>query len=240
MFGPLAAGSHNYVIQVTDADGLTASLSGTFVVAAAAAPVIFGVVVAEATPQNGILESNEQGVVTWGVTDSSPITAKSLTVDGDPASATYGPFGPSASGAYFYSGLFGPLEAGGHNYVIQVTDSVGGTASYSGNFTVSTPLLTHALAAPQASPTLPATYPWAGTPPAADRTPVAAVPLGPYSAADGGTANLTTAGGPEFPEIVRLHAISAADGRAAAEPVELLGTAVRELRLVGGFSDYGP
>ena len=56
LFGPLAAGSHNYVIQVTDANGLTASRSGTFVVAAAAPPVIFGVVVAEASAQNGVLD----------------------------------------------------------------------------------------------------------------------------------------------------------------------------------------
>jgi hypothetical protein len=232
-----------------------------------AAPVISGVVVAEATAQNGILESNEQGVVTWAVTGPNPVRTKSLSVDGAPAIATYGPYGPYAGGAYFYSGVFGPLAAGSHAFVIQVTDSVGGAASYDGNFTVSAPVLTQALAASWAFPTLPTNVAgtlrvsanrwveqiestmagmWSvpaprlsiGTPgEAADGTLVAAVSIGHYSADDGWAADLRAAGELEFPEVVRLRALSAANGLAAAERVELLGAVVRELRFVGGFSD---
>jgi len=77
-------------------------------------------------------------VVTWAVTDSSSITAntpKSLTIDGAAATAIYGPYGPYGS-SYYYAGVFGPLAAGSHNYVIQMTDSTGASTTYSGSFTV--------------------------------------------------------------------------------------------------------
>ncbi len=69
---------------------------------------------------------------------------------------------------------------------------------------------------------------------AANPTPVAAVPPGHDSAGDGWIADLSGAGEREFPEIVRLHALSAANGLTAAERVELLGAVAGELRLVGG------
>lgn len=146
VFGPLAAGTHSYTIQVTDNAGLTTSVSGTFVVAAAPAPLISSVVVAEATYQDGILDSTETGVVTWAVTDSSTITTKSLMVDGAAANAVYGPYGPYGD-SYYYAGVFGPLTPGTHNYLIQVTNSAGVSATYSGTFTVASPVVLIASAA---------------------------------------------------------------------------------------------
>ena len=134
VFGPLAAGSHSYTIQVTDSTGMITTIQGTFVVAPAQS-LISGVVVAEAVPTYGVLESNEEGVISWAVTDVNPIVSKSLTVDGSPAAALYGPYGPYGS-SYYYSGTFGPLAAGSHSYVIQVTDSVGASSTYTGSFTV--------------------------------------------------------------------------------------------------------
>ena len=43
---------------------------------------ISGIVVAEATPQNGILESNEQGVLTWAALTTNPIASVALAIDG--------------------------------------------------------------------------------------------------------------------------------------------------------------
>ena len=152
VFGPLAAGNHSYVIQVIDAAGLTASISGSFVVAPTSRPVISSVVVAEAAWQNGILESNEQGVVTWAVTDLNQSTSRSLAIDGAAATAIYGPYGPY-SGSVYYAGVFGPLVAGSHSYTIQVTDSAGGSANMSGNFTVASPVAVAVAAARYALPT---------------------------------------------------------------------------------------
>ena len=135
MFGPLAAGAHNYAIQVTDNANVTTSAAGSFVVTAFSTPVISLVTVAEATPQNGILESNEVGVITWAVTDPNTITSRTLTVDGVAATAVYGPYGPF-SGALYYAGTFGPLAAGSHSFVIKVTDSKGFSSTYNGAFPV--------------------------------------------------------------------------------------------------------
>ena len=95
VFGPLAAGTHNYIIRVLDTKGVGATATGSFVVAPSAnTPVISSIVVAEATPQNGILESNEQGVLTWAYTDANAVTAYSLTIDGAPAAAILWPLRP--------------------------------------------------------------------------------------------------------------------------------------------------
>ncbi len=136
VFGPLAAGPHTYAIHLTDSNGQSASATATFVVAAVSGPVISMVEVAEATPQNGILESNERGVISWALTDSNTITSTSLTVDGAAVSPIFGPYGPF-SGSFYYSGVFGPLAAGSHAYAIQATDSAGQNASATGTFVVS-------------------------------------------------------------------------------------------------------
>jgi hypothetical protein len=133
VFGPLAAGTHSYVIQVTNNTGVVGTNSGTFVVTAAP-PLLSSVVVAEATWQDGILQANEKGVITWALTDGNPISSKSLTIDGA-AIAIRGPFGP-VSGALFYSAGFGPLVAGSHSYTIQMTDNAGQSNSVNGTFTV--------------------------------------------------------------------------------------------------------
>ncbi len=123
VFGPLTAGTHSYVIQVTDNTGLTSTATSTFTVAAAG-PVISSIVVAEAKPQFGVLESNEQGVISWALADSKTITATSLRVDGVAVSPIYGPYGPYGN-SYYYSGVFAPLAAGGHTFTVQATDSSG-------------------------------------------------------------------------------------------------------------------
>ena len=145
---PLSVGVHSYTITVTDSLAHTTTYTSTFQVAPASGPAISLVVVAEATPRNGILESNEQGVVTWAVTGPNPIVSKSLTVDGVPASALGGPLGPYG-GAYYLYGIFGPVEARSHNFTITVTDSLTHTATYTGTFLVVSPLLVSAAVAPQ-------------------------------------------------------------------------------------------
>jgi hypothetical protein len=134
LFGPLAAGTHTYVIQVVNNQGVVGGSSGTFVVTTAP-PLISGVVVAEATRQDGILQANEKGVITWALTDGNPITSEALTVDGTAVSPILGPFGPSGSNL-FYSATFDPLTAGSHSYTIEMTDNTGQSNSVSGTFTV--------------------------------------------------------------------------------------------------------
>ena len=135
-FNPLAVGNHSYTIRVTDSAARTTTATGSFVVASAGpAPTISQIVVAEATPQNGVLSSNEQGVISWAVTRSNPLTSTVLTVDGSPISAMYGPYGPY-SGSYYYSGTFSPLAAGSHTYTIRVTDSAAQTTTATGSFVV--------------------------------------------------------------------------------------------------------
>ena len=91
--------------------------------------------VAEATFQNGILQSNEQGVITW-LAGPGQIASASLTIDGTAISPLFGPipFGPNQSA---FSGVFGPLSVGDHTFAIGVTSSVGTTAAFNGTFTVS-------------------------------------------------------------------------------------------------------
>ena len=133
-FGPLAAGTHSYVIQVSNNTGVVGASSGTFVVAAAPL-VISSVVVAEATWQDGILQANEKGVISWALTDGNPIKSQSLTIDGVAISPIRGPFGP-VDGNLFYSAEFGPLAAGSHSYTIQTTDNTGLSDSATGTFSV--------------------------------------------------------------------------------------------------------
>ncbi|MCE5269039.1 MAG: S53 family peptidase [Planctomycetaceae bacterium] len=135
VFGPLAAGTHSYKIVMTDTNGLSATATGSFVVSAAAAPSVFSVAVGELSPQNGTLEANEQGVLTWALTTSAQITSKSLTLDGKACTAC-GPYGPYSGGVYYSFGIFNGLSAGTHTYSIQMTDANGLTGSATGSFVV--------------------------------------------------------------------------------------------------------
>jgi hypothetical protein len=132
-FGPLSAGTHSYVVRVTDSKGFVANGSGTFVVAPAA-PVVSQIVIAESPRQNGILQSGEKGVISWASTSRNRIASRSLTVDSSTI-ATYGPFVVSSALSYF-SGVFGPLPAGTHKYAIKMTDSTGLSGSATGTFVV--------------------------------------------------------------------------------------------------------
>jgi hypothetical protein len=134
VFKPSAGGTHTYAIQATDKAGGVSTTTGSFFVASSG-PVISQVVVAEARPKDGVLNSNEQGVITWAVTSSYPIVNRSLKVDNVPATANFGPYGPF-SGDYYYSGLFGTASAGTHAFTIRATDSKGATNVYNGIFTV--------------------------------------------------------------------------------------------------------
>ena len=136
LFGPLGGGSHSYTIQSADSTGNAASpCTGSFTVVGPSV-TISGVVVAEATPKNGTLDSTDQLVITWAVNGANTMGTKSLTVDGNPATAIYGPYG-SAGGPYYFAGVFGPLGGGSHIYTINSSDANNNTATpYSGIFTV--------------------------------------------------------------------------------------------------------
>ena len=75
-----------------------------------------------------------KGLITWNVQDSDGVQRTHLTVDGIAVSKIYGPY-VAASGVDF-SGIFGTLAAGSHNYVITATDMLGNSSQYSGTFTV--------------------------------------------------------------------------------------------------------
>ncbi|MCD4727189.1 MAG: hypothetical protein K8R46_05985, partial [Pirellulales bacterium] len=133
VFGPLAAGSHDYTIEVTDTNGIASIHNDTFNVSASVVvgPTISNVVVAEAgTAKNGTLESSDNLVITWSATSDSGIASKSLTVGGQTVSTVYGPYGD------YYAGVFGPLEAGDHDYTIEVTDINGIASTHNGTFNV--------------------------------------------------------------------------------------------------------
>ncbi len=134
---PLAAGTHNFTIQVTDSGGEMGSFSGSFVVVQAAGISISKVVVAEAQPpRDGVLQSNEPLVISWAVTDSHPITGRSLTVDGTAVGFIGGPYPTSQNDVHYWSSHFGPLAAGSHSFTIQMTDNTGDTTSYTDSFVV--------------------------------------------------------------------------------------------------------
>ena len=114
-FGPLAAGTHTATIRATDSTNTTVSQNVTFVVGPAAVPVISDVVVAGATSQNGALQDNQQGVISW-LASPAPITTSSVSIDGTPVTDIFGPF--DIGGQAAFSALFGPLAAGSHTYAI--------------------------------------------------------------------------------------------------------------------------
>ena len=82
-----------------------------------------------------MLESNEQLVLSWAVNGADSVGSRSLTIDGTAVSTLYGPYSASG-GAYYLSGVFGPLAAGSHTYSIQSADSKGNVGTASGTFSV--------------------------------------------------------------------------------------------------------
>ena len=121
--GALAAGSHTYVIHATNAAGVPVStqLTGSFTVAAATtvqAPSITNIVIAEYNGNgDGIIQANEQFIVSWTAIDPDGIFSTSASVDTLPAKAVYGPYGND------YSAVFNPLTAGNHTIAIKATDN---------------------------------------------------------------------------------------------------------------------
>ncbi len=149
VFGPLAAGVHDYTIKVTDANGIASTHSGTFNVIAAAsvAPRIGNVVVAETAnlARDGLLNTEETLVLTWTLTDADGIASKSLAVDGNTVATIYGPYGNA------YAGLLGQLPQGTHVYQIQATDTTGQTSTLTGTFSVAAALTLETSTAPAGS-----------------------------------------------------------------------------------------
>ena len=133
LVGPLSTGTHSYTIVSADSEGQSATVSGTFNVAYAA--TIDGVVVTDANPNGGILDSNDQALITWAFHGAGGVGSSSLTVNGNPVNAIFGPYNQD-NGTYDMAGVFGPLSAGSHSYTIQSADSQGNTATASGTFTV--------------------------------------------------------------------------------------------------------
>jgi hypothetical protein len=126
----LSAGTHTYVIQVSNAASspVSAQITGTFAVQGSnPGPTISGVVVAP---------SASVPVLTWSAADPNGLGAMTLTIDGKAISAIYGPYGSSTSANY--AGAIGTLGAGTHTYVITATDKATPSASSqsSGSFVV--------------------------------------------------------------------------------------------------------
>ena len=92
--GTRAAGTHTYTITSTDATGGQSTSTGSFTVVSPDPPTISSVVVGEAAaPRNGILETNENLVITWAATSSLGVGSQHVSVDGYGNRADQGPFG---------------------------------------------------------------------------------------------------------------------------------------------------
>ena len=82
------------------------------------APVISNVVIVENNGNgDGVIQSNEQIVVTWTATDPNGIFSTGASVDTLAAQAVYGPYGNN------YAAVFNPLAAGNHTITIKATDN---------------------------------------------------------------------------------------------------------------------
>ena len=124
-FGTLPVGLHNFTITATDISGNSSQFKGTFNVLTAG-PTISSVVVVAS-----------QGLMTWNVQDSGTVVNSSLSVDGTPVAKISGPF-TAASGGVNFSGKFGSLPVGLHNYTITATDNSGKSSQFKGTFKVLT------------------------------------------------------------------------------------------------------
>ena len=90
-YGVLAAGTHNYVITVTDKAGLSSTYNGSFNVTAPTnnPPTISGVSVVTASH-----------VITWNAVDSAGVAGASITVDNVNVTKLYGPYAASSGVNY--------------------------------------------------------------------------------------------------------------------------------------------
>jgi hypothetical protein len=232
VFGPLGGGSHSYTIQSADSSGSAATpYSSTFTVVGS--PVaISTVVIAEATPQNARLESNEQLVVTWGVTSVNPITSQSVKIDNVAKTPIYGPYG------IYYADVFGPLTAGTHSYSIQTIDNKGNVGNASGSFTVLSP---SALMLAAAAPSSIAKGVTEGDSPILADAEIGAVGKTVDSDRDaagyGWFADPTPADDGEFADLLGAHTLAARKESPTANRVDLLTTVMHELGHVLGYDD---
>ena len=149
-FGPLAAGTYTYTIDVTDTGGLTNSQTGQFiVVGASAAPIVSHIVVTEAvngSNHNGGLDTADRVLITWNASSTAGIAGQSMTIDNNIV-ASIG--GPNATGDYYSP--FGPLGEGKHSYTIKTTDNAGRSSSLTGTFQIVAALTVAADSPPSAS-----------------------------------------------------------------------------------------
>jgi hypothetical protein len=120
VFGSLSAGAHNYTITTTDKLGNSLQRTGTFEVKG---PTIGGIVVVPS-----------QGLMTWNAQDADGVAEAVLLVDGTTVPKVYGPY-VAATGVN-YSGVFGTLLTGAHNYTITATDNLGNPSRMTGAFDV--------------------------------------------------------------------------------------------------------
>ncbi len=116
--------SHSLLAR-RDTLGYSSQYAGSFSVTG---PAIGNVVVVSA-----------QGRMTWNVQDSGNVTSSNLSVDGTTVSNVHGPY-RAASGVNF-SGVFGGLSAGTHNYTITASDSLGYSSQYAGTFSATGPTI---------------------------------------------------------------------------------------------------
>ena len=82
----------------------------------------------------GVMVVTAQGLITWNVQDSDGIAGSALRIDGSTVSKIYGPY--TAPSGVNYSGVFGTLSAGTHNYTITATDKFGSLSQYTGQFSI--------------------------------------------------------------------------------------------------------
>ncbi len=148
-FGPLAAGTYTFTIDVTDTGGLANSQTGQFiVVGASATPIISHIVVTEAVSgsnHNGGLDTADRVLITWRTTSAAGIAGQSIAIDNKSVSSIGGP----NTTADYYS-AFGPLGAGKHSYTIKTTDNAGRSSNLTGTFQIVAALTVAADASPSA------------------------------------------------------------------------------------------
>ena len=116
-FGPLAAGDHEYSIELVYAGDLPSSKTDTFEVQEVTAPEISNVALVETdvNGRDGVFESDEGLTISWVEVDSADVVTRTLTIDGE---VQNGVVGPDQSGYCYFN--FGPLSAGDHEYSIEL------------------------------------------------------------------------------------------------------------------------
>ncbi len=149
-FGPLAAGSYTFTIDVSDTLGRSNSQTGQFNVigTATAAPEVSHLLVTEAvngSNHNGGLDTADRVLITWHAATTTGIASQSVTIDNKTAAAVGG---PNALGDCFSA--FGPLTEGKHTYTVRTTDNSGRSSSLTGTFQIVAALTVAADAPPSA------------------------------------------------------------------------------------------